>query len=197
VMYFWLLAVLFASATVLSVIRWEDDYHLFVLGLLSFVSAMFGRSAARWHWPRWPRLHLTGMGSSYILMLTAFLVDNGKFLPLWRELPPLALWFIPGVLGLPFLVHALLRHPVAVGYDRLRSARSISSWCVIASRLVAWTARPPMVQALTGSGRSPLTVPRLADLCTSAPRGARASREIFQHDTIGTGDRQRRTSRSV
>jgi hypothetical protein len=127
VIYFWLLAVVFASATVLSVIRWEDDYHLFVLGLLSFVAAMFGRSAARWHWPRWPRLHLTGMGSSYILMLTAFLVDNGKFLPLWRELPPLALWFIPAAIGLPFLVHALLRHPVAVGYDRLRSARSSSS----------------------------------------------------------------------
>jgi hypothetical protein len=57
----------------------------------------------------------------------AFLVDNGKFLPLWRELPPLALWFIPSVIGLPFLVHALLRHPVVLGYDRLRSTRSISS----------------------------------------------------------------------
>jgi hypothetical protein len=125
--YFWLLAVVFASATVLSVIRWEEDYHLFALGLLSFAAAMFGRSAARRHWRHWPRLHLTGMGLSYILMLTAFLVDNGKFLPLWRELPPLALWFIPSVLGLPFLVHALLRHPVAVGYDRLRAARSISS----------------------------------------------------------------------
>lgn len=120
--YFWLLAVLFASATVLSAIRWEEDYHLFVLGLLSFVAAVFGRSAARWHWRRWPRLHLTGMGSSYILMLTAFLVDNGKFLPLWRELPPLALWFIPAAIGLPFLVHALLRHPVAVGDGRLHSA---------------------------------------------------------------------------
>jgi hypothetical protein len=127
VIYFWPVAVVFASATVLSAIRWEEDYHLFVLGLLSFMSAMFGRSAARWHWPRWPRLHLTGMGSSYILMLTAFLVDNGKFLPLWRELPPLALWFIPAAIGLPFLVHALLRHPVAVGYDRLRSAREPSA----------------------------------------------------------------------
>ena len=29
--YFWLLAVLFGSAAVLSVIRWEENYHLFVL----------------------------------------------------------------------------------------------------------------------------------------------------------------------
>ena len=126
VIYFWLLAVLFASATILSAMRWAENYHLFVLGLLSFTAALFGRSVARGHWRHWPRLHLTGMGLSYVLMLTAFLVDNGKFLPLWRELPPLALWFVPSVIGLPFLVHALLRHPVVVGYDRLRSARTIS-----------------------------------------------------------------------
>src|SRR5262245_30040841 len=80
----------------------EDPRNLLHLGL---------RRRPLRPWRQWPRLHLTGMGSSYILMLTAFLVDNGKFLPLWRELPPLALWFIPGVLGLPLLVHALLREP--------------------------------------------------------------------------------------
>jgi len=105
--------------------RWTEDYHLFVLGLLSFVCAMFGRLAARKHWHQWPRLHLTGMALSYILMLTAFLVDNGKFLPIWRELPPLALWFIPAAIGLPFLARALRRHPVVVGYDRLRTRRPI------------------------------------------------------------------------
>lgn len=126
VIYFWLLAALAGSATILSVIRWAEDYHLFVLGLLSFVSAVFGKSVARGHWRDWPRLHLMGMGLSYILMLTAFLVDNGKFLPVWRDLPPVLLWFIPGVIGLPFLVYALLRHPVVVGHDRLRFGLPIS-----------------------------------------------------------------------
>jgi hypothetical protein len=125
-LYFWLLAVLFGSASILSLMRWTDDYHLFILGLLSFMSAMFGRSAARGHWRRWPRLHLTGMGLSYIVMLTAFLVDNGKFLPVWRELPPHALWFVPSLIGLPFLIHALLRHPVVID-DRLRSAQTIQA----------------------------------------------------------------------
>jgi uncharacterized membrane protein len=124
--YFWLLVALFGSAAILSVMRWAENYHLFILGLLALVSAVFGRSVVRAHRRGWPRLHLTGMGLSYILMLTAFLVDNGKFLPLWRELPPLALWFIPGVFGLPFLVRALLRHPVVVSHQRSPLGRAIS-----------------------------------------------------------------------
>jgi hypothetical protein len=59
-------------------------------------------------------------------MLTAFLVDNGKFLPLWRELPPLALWFVPGVIGLPFLVRALLWHAVVVSHQRSPLGQPIS-----------------------------------------------------------------------
>jgi hypothetical protein len=118
--------VLFGSAAILSVMRWAENYHLFILGLLALVSAVFGRSVVRAHRRGWRRLHLTGMALSYILMLTAFLVDNGKFLPLWRELPPLALWFIPGVVGLPFLVHALLRHSAVTGHRRSPFGRPVS-----------------------------------------------------------------------
>jgi hypothetical protein len=45
-------------------------------------------------------------------MLTAFYVDNGKNLPLWKELPPIAYWILPSTVGLPLIVHALLRHPL-------------------------------------------------------------------------------------
>jgi hypothetical protein len=55
---------------------------------------------------------MTGMGTSYILMLTAFYVDNGPNLPLWRELPPLAFWILPALIGAPILANALLRHPL-------------------------------------------------------------------------------------
>jgi len=37
-----------------------------------------------------PTLHIAGMGSSYILMPTAFYVRQCKNLPLWRDLPPIA-----------------------------------------------------------------------------------------------------------
>jgi uncharacterized membrane protein len=76
--YFWFLFVIFVTMSTLSFMRWAENYRLFVLGALSFVSACFGRTAVRWRWRQWPRLHLTGMGASYIFMLTAFYVDNGK-----------------------------------------------------------------------------------------------------------------------
>jgi hypothetical protein len=49
------------------------------------------------------------MGLSYVLMLTAFYVDNGKNLPVWRDLPYLAYWVLPGAVGIPLIVNALTR----------------------------------------------------------------------------------------
>jgi hypothetical protein len=111
--YYWCLSVVFASATVLSAMRWADDYHLFILGLLSFTAASFGRAAHQGRWRNWVRLHITGMGTSYILLLIAFYVDNGRNLPLWKELPPITYWLLPAVVGVPVVVRALLWHPLA------------------------------------------------------------------------------------
>ena len=111
-LYYWCLAAVCASATSLSVVRWADDYHLFILGALSFTAASLGRTARRRRWSGWIPMHIIGMGLSYILLLTAFYVDNGKSLPLWRELPDWAMWALPAVVGIPILVHALLRHPL-------------------------------------------------------------------------------------
>lgn len=106
--YFWALFGLFVTMSALAFIRWAEDYPLFVLGALSFTSAYLGRAAIRMRWPRW---HLTGMAASYILMLTAFYVDNGKNLPLWRELPQIAFWFLPSVIGIPITAYFLVRLP--------------------------------------------------------------------------------------
>jgi uncharacterized membrane protein len=111
--YFWALAAIFATASALATVRWTEDAHLFVLGALAFASALLGRSAARRRWSTWPRLHLAGMGGSYILLLTAFYVDNGKSLPVWRTLPPLAYWLGPAAVGLPLVIYAWFNHPLA------------------------------------------------------------------------------------
>lgn len=108
--YFWCLTGLAVTMTALSAMRWEEDYPLFVLGALAFASAWLGRRLRRQ-----PRLHLAAMGASYIIVLTAFYVDNGKALPLWKELPPLAFWIIPAAVGIPLIVNAWFRHPIAVG----------------------------------------------------------------------------------
>ena len=110
--YYFALAAVFVTMMVIGFFRWSEDYHLVVLGVLSFFAATIGRTARRRLWPSWARLHMAGMGASYILLLTAFYVDNGPNLPLWRLLPPAAFWFVPAAVGTPILVHVLLRHPL-------------------------------------------------------------------------------------
>jgi hypothetical protein len=111
--YFWCLAALFASTALLSAMRWTENVHLFTLGALALGSAWAGRTALRKRWTNWVRLHIAGMGFSYVLMLIAFYVDNGKQLPLWKDLPHFTYRLIPLAIGVPLIVRALLRHPLA------------------------------------------------------------------------------------
>ena len=111
--YFWSLAGVFLTNTGLAAVRWAEDYHLFLLGAAAFLAASLGRQARRDRWRHWVRLHIAGMGSSYVLLLIAFYVDNGKSLPLWRDLPPIAYWLLPAAIGIPLIVRALLWHPLA------------------------------------------------------------------------------------
>src|SRR5262245_10063293 len=43
--YYYCLSVVFASAAIMSRMRWAEDYHLFILGTLSFATASLGRIA--------------------------------------------------------------------------------------------------------------------------------------------------------
>jgi hypothetical protein len=110
--YYWSLAIVAATMTALAISQWAEDYRLFILGALSFLAATIGRTARKRLWAPWARIHMTGMGVSYILMITAFYVDNGRDLPLWRELPQIAFWFLPALIGTPILLNAFLRHPL-------------------------------------------------------------------------------------
>lgn len=151
--YYWSLVVVFQSMAALSILRWPEDVHLFALGILSFGSAAIGRRARRQLLRGWLRLHVAGMTISYILLLTAFYVDNGPHLPLWRSLPLLAHWLLPSLVGVPDLGIAtssahfestrLLRrashtHPSAFPS---RQACAASAWA--AARSPRWKFAPP------------------------------------------------------
>jgi len=110
--YFWCLVALFASTAVLSVMRWAEDYTLFIFGATAFACALFGRTALWLRWPYWTRLHLIGMGLSYALMIVAFYVDNGKQLPIWKDLPPFTYWLLPLMVAVPMILRALVTHPL-------------------------------------------------------------------------------------
>jgi uncharacterized membrane protein len=103
------LSVLVVTATALASVDWPARWVLFVLGVASFALAGLGYSARLIRWRGWIRTHILGMGGAYIAMLTAFYVDNGPRLPLWRLLPPIAFWFLPSAIGLPLLVRAMVR----------------------------------------------------------------------------------------
>ena len=119
--YFWLLLGVFITMSILSAMRWSPNRHLFVLGALSLLAGCSGRIAAGRYEARWLRLHVVSMGASYVLMLTAFYVDNGRNLPLWRDLPTWALWVLPAAVGLPLILRALFRHPLILTAVRSRS----------------------------------------------------------------------------
>lgn len=106
--YYWSLGLVFATATTMAAMRWAEDYHLFVIGLIAITAASVGYLHRRLRRPG-DAVHITGMGSSYIALLTAFYVDNGKNLPLWSHLPHIAYWVLPTLIGLPLLALAL-RH---------------------------------------------------------------------------------------
>jgi hypothetical protein len=111
--YYWALSVVFVSATALSMMRWAQDYYLFILGALSFIAATTGREARRRRWRNWVRLHIISMGSSYVLLIVAFYVDNGRNLPIWKNLPPVVYWLLPSAIGGVLIARAVLRHPLA------------------------------------------------------------------------------------
>ena len=108
--YYWTLAVVFVSATGLAVLRWTEDRHLFVLGTISFGVATVGYLARKVRWKGWTSFHILGMSLSYIVLLTAFYVDNGPHLPVWDRLPAIAYWTLPSVVGLPLVIRAVRRH---------------------------------------------------------------------------------------
>ena len=118
--YFWALIVVTLTMAALALARWPRDNALAVLGVLSLASVLVGRTARRRRWPRWRPAHICGMGLSYVLMLTAFYVDNGPHLPLWNRLPTLAFWLLPGSVGLPLIVYALWKY----GGHRRRGSRA-------------------------------------------------------------------------
>jgi hypothetical protein len=102
------ITVVFATAAVLTAMRWRQDYHLLLIGAVAFAAAVTGVQHRRRH-RAGDTGHIVGMGTAYVAMLTAFYVDNGPHLPLWDRLPPLAFWFLPSAVGVPIIIRAVRR----------------------------------------------------------------------------------------
>jgi hypothetical protein len=107
--YHWGLAVLVTSSGFLAA-HWTNDRLLLVLGAISFGASSLGRTARRRNWQTWIGTHIIFMGGSFIAMLTALCVEEGESLPGLSGLPRITYWFLPALVGTPFIVRALVRH---------------------------------------------------------------------------------------
>ena len=93
--YYRAITVVFATATILAALRWRQDYYLFIIGAVALIAATIGYQHRRRHRPG-DTGHIVGMGTAYVVMLTALYVDNGPHLPLWDHLPTPVFWVPPG-----------------------------------------------------------------------------------------------------
>jgi hypothetical protein len=103
------LCLVVATAAVMAVLRWPYDVHLLVIALTAGALALLGWRARRRRRRGWVRWHATGLGGSYIALLTGFYVDNGPRLPVWELLPRWAFWTLPTAIGAPLIALALRR----------------------------------------------------------------------------------------
>jgi uncharacterized membrane protein len=107
-LYFRVLGVVFLTACILTAMRVREDFHLLLIGLVSFIASCHGHLSPRRHAPGHAD-HIRGMGLSYVAMLTAFYVDNGAQLPGWNRLPHFTYWLLPIGVGVPVVARALSR----------------------------------------------------------------------------------------
>ena len=115
------LGVVCVSGAGLAIVRGPGFAHLLALGALAAVLACAGYLARR---RPSPAIHLLGMTASYVVMLTAFYVDNGPKLPGWRLLPHAAFWVLPSLVALPFTIRALRRYAWGEPADELDPGRA-------------------------------------------------------------------------
>ena len=116
--YLWAYTVVFFTATILSVQRMPADAYLLVLATLGYGMALSGYAARRFRQEpivrhmvgkQWVVVHIIGVIGSYVILWTAFYVDNAHLIPGLKELPTLTFWVLPTLIAIPFLVVSLSR----------------------------------------------------------------------------------------
>jgi hypothetical protein len=116
--HLWAYSGVFLTATILSVQRWQADTYLFGLSVLGYGFALSGYTARRFRQTAWVRrvlgehwviAHIVGMIGSYVVLWTAFYIDNAHLIPLLNQLPSLTFWVLPSLISLPFIALSLAR----------------------------------------------------------------------------------------
>src|SRR5690348_15160386 len=102
--YVWAYTVMFLTAIILSVQRWSADAYLFGLATLGYGFALSAYTARHFRQRpmvrrvfgrQWVAAHIVGMIASYVVLWTAFYVDNAHLIPGLKRLPTVTFWILP------------------------------------------------------------------------------------------------------
>ncbi|WP_456274707.1 DUF2306 domain-containing protein [Bacillus sp. AK031] len=93
----------FITAITMSFLHWEEGAYLFYIGVFSYALALLGYLAGKIRWKNWIVAHIGGMLGSYIGIVTATIVVNVPKVPVLNEIPVLIFWFLPTIIGIPFI----------------------------------------------------------------------------------------------
>lgn len=122
--YLWAYTVVFLTAIILSLQRWPADAYLFALATTGYGLALGGYVARRFRQEpslvrllgkQWVVAHIVGVIGSYVVLWTAFYVDNAHLIPGLKQLPTLTFWVLPTLIGLPFTILSLFRFALKTG----------------------------------------------------------------------------------
>ncbi|WP_065410906.1 DUF2306 domain-containing protein [Pseudobacillus wudalianchiensis] len=101
--YFWSYSLVFLSAVIMAITHWQESAYLFYIALFSFAFALLGYVSVKKKRKNWLSQHIAGMLGSYIGIVTATLVVNSPKIPLLNEVPILAIWLLPTIIGTPII----------------------------------------------------------------------------------------------
>ncbi|MFC5528332.1 DUF2306 domain-containing protein [Cohnella yongneupensis] len=96
--------LIFISSTIMSIMHWAESAYLLFIGIFSYALALYGYLSRKRRWKNWIAKHIGGMLGSYIAIITAILVVNGRHIPIINELPIIMVWFIPTIIGTPLII---------------------------------------------------------------------------------------------
>jgi hypothetical protein len=105
VTYLIAISIIATTAAGLVATRGPQFTHLLLLAAIAVTLSFGGYFMRRSN----QGFHIAGMGLSYVVMVTAFYVDNGPKLPFWNQFPDLVFWFGPLAIGLPIIIRAMWR----------------------------------------------------------------------------------------
>lgn len=106
-LYHWNMLVVCLSAGALALMHWAEAGFLLYIAIFSYAFALVGYVAARTRPAHWLLFHISGMGGSYIALVTAFLIVQAG------TDASLIVWLIPTIIGTPII--SWVNYQVAVG----------------------------------------------------------------------------------